>query len=162
MALAHPFDPIIDKDSKVLILGTFPSVKSFENSFYYSHPKNQFWKLLSRLFDEAKPKSIEEKIALLHRHHIALWDMVKACERANSLDTSLKNIEVNDIAKLLQHYPNIKAIFFTGRKAESLYKKHFSHLSYPHFYLPSPSPAMQKMSFEEKLQKWSILTKFLR
>ena len=162
MALAHPFDPIIDKDSKVLILGTFPSVKSFENSFYYSHPKNQFWKLLSRLFDEAEPKSIEEKIAFLHRHHIALWDMVKACERANSLDTSLKNIEVNDIAALLQKYPNIKVLFFTGRKAEALYKKHFSSLSYPNFYLPSPSPAMQRITFEEKLQKWSFLTKCLR
>ncbi len=162
MALAHPFDPIIDKDSKVLVLGTFPSIKSFENSFYYSHPQNQFWKLLSRLFDEAEPKSIEEKIAFLHRHQIAIWDMVKECERANSLDTSLKNIKVNDIAKLLQSYPNIKAIFFTGRKAEFLYKKHFSRLPYPHFYLPSPSPAMRTMNFEEKLQKWSILTEFLR
>ncbi len=162
MALAHPFDPIIDENSKVLILGTFPSIKSFENSFYYSHPKNQFWKLLAAIFSEEKPKSIQEKIAFLQHHRIALWDMVKTCERANSLDTSLKNIQVNDIAALLKRYPNIKALFFTGRKAEALYKKHFSSLSYPNFYLPSPSPAMQKMNFEEKLRKWLILTQFLR
>ena len=162
MALTHPFAPIIDQNSKILILGSFPSIKSFENSFYYSHPKNQFWRLLARVLNENEPKSVEEKVAFLQRHHIALWDMVKSCKRENSLDTSLKNIQVNDIAALLKEYPNIKAVFFTGRKAESLYKKYFSNLPYPFFYLPSPSPAMQKMSFEEKLQKWSILTKFLR
>ena len=150
----HPFDPIIDKDSRILILGTFPSIKSFENAFYYGHPQNQFWKLLSTLFDEEEPKSIEAKIAFLKKYKIALWDMIKMCQREGSLDSNLKNIEVNDIETLLKRYPNIQAIFFTGRKAQELYKRHFSHLQIPTYYLPSPSPAFRAMSFEKKLQEW--------
>ncbi len=160
--LLHPFEPIIDEESKVLILGTFPSIKSFENAFYYAHPHNQFWKLLAALFGEEEPKSIEEKIAFLRRHHIALWDMVRGCERKNSLDSSLKNIEVNDIAALLKRYPNIKALFFTGRKSQELFERYFSSLTIPRFYLFSPSPAFRKVSFEEKLKQWSILMDFLR
>ncbi|BCD67880.1 DNA-deoxyinosine glycosylase [Nitratiruptor sp. YY09-18] len=162
MALAHPFEPIIDKNSKVLILGTFPSIKSCENSFYYGHPQNQFWKILASLFHEEIPHTIEEKREFLQRYNIALWDMVKRCKRENSLDTSLKNIEVNDIAALLQKYPNIEALFFTGKKAQELYEKNFSDLTIPTFYLPSPSPAYRKMSLDEKMAKWSILKKFLR
>lgn len=160
--LQHPFDPIIDQNSKVLILGSFPSIQSFKNSFYYGHPQNQFWKILAKLFDEEEPKSIEEKKEFLRRHNIALWDMVAGCERESSLDSSLKNIEVNDIAALLQRYPNIKALFFTGKKAQNLYQRHFGHLDIPTFYLPSPSPAYRAMSLEEKVKKWSILKDFLR
>ncbi|SMC09420.1 DNA-deoxyinosine glycosylase [Nitratiruptor tergarcus] len=160
--LQHPFEPIIDKNSKVLILGSFPSIKSFENSFYYGHPQNQFWKILATLFDEKTPQTIEEKISFLKKHHIALWDMVRSCKRENSLDTSLKDIEVNDIEKLLHQYPNIKAIFFTGKKAQKLFSKYFSHLSIPTFYLPSPSPAYRKMILQQKVQAWSILKDFLR
>ncbi len=158
----HPFQPVIDEASKILILGTFPSIKSFENAFYYGHPQNQFWKLLAAVFKEDVPKKIEEKIAFLKRHHIALWDMVKVCQRESSLDSSLKNVEVNDIADLLKKYPNIEAIFFTGRKAQELYSRHFTNLQIPTFYLPSPSPAYRKLNFEKKIEKWSILTQFLR
>ncbi len=160
--LRHPFDPIIDQNSKVLILGSFPSIQSFKNSFYYGHPQNQFWKILAKLFDEEEPKSIEEKKEFLQRHNIALWDMVGRCERESSLDSSLKNIKVNDLAGLLRAYPNIKALFFTGKKAQSLYHRHFGHLDIPTFYLPSPSPAYRAMPLEEKVKKWSILKDFLR
>jgi len=160
--LQHPFNPIIDKDSKVLILGSFPSIQSFKNSFYYGHPQNQFWKILAKLFDEEEPKSIEKKKEFLQRHNIALWDMVAGCERESSLDSSLKNIKVNDIAKLLQNYPNIEALFFTGKKALHLYQRNFDSLNIPIYYLPSPSPAYRTMSLEEKIKNWSILKDFLR
>ncbi len=160
--LKHPFAPIIDKDSKILILGSFPSIQSFKNSFYYGHPQNQFWKILAKLFNELEATSIEEKKSFLKRHNIALWDMVAHCQRENSLDSSLKDIKPNDIAGLLRRYPNIEALFFTGKKAQSLYQRHFGHLDIPAFYLPSPSPAYRAMSLEEKVRRWSILKDFVR
>ncbi|WP_281950658.1 DNA-deoxyinosine glycosylase [Nitrosophilus kaiyonis] len=159
--LSHPFKPIIDKNSKILILGSFPSQDSFKNSFYYGHKFNQFWKLISAIFEENEPKTVEEKISFLKNHHIALWDMAKECRRVNSSDSNLKEIKVNDIESLVKEYPNIKAIFFTGRLAQKLYEKHFSHLNIPTYYLPSPSPAYRKMSFEEKLKKWEIIKDIL-
>jgi len=146
----HPFEPIIDKSSKILILGTFPSIKSFENSFYYSHPRNQFFSLLADTFDEKRPNSIDEKISLLKKHNIALWDVVKGANRKNSLDSSLKDIELNDIKSLLDKYPNIKLIAFTSKTAEKLFKK--LNINFPTAYLPSPSPAYAKMKYEDKLK----------
>jgi len=146
----HPFEPIIDKSSKILILGTFPSIKSFENSFYYSHPRNQFFSLLADTFDEKRPNSIDEKISLLKEHNIALWDVVKGANRKNSLDSSLKDIELNDIKSLLDKYPNIKLIAFTSKTAEKLFKK--LNINFPTAYLPSPSPAYAKMKYEDKLK----------
>jgi len=146
----HLFEPIIDKSSKILILGTFPSIKSFENSFYYSHPRNQFFSLLADTFDEKRPNSIDEKISLLKEHNIALWDVVKGANRKNSLDSSLKDIELNDIKSLLDKYPNIKLIAFTSKTAEKLFKK--LNINFPTAYLPSPSPAYAKMKYEDKLK----------
>ena len=157
--LIHPFEPIIDNNSQMLILGSFPSKKSFENSFYYSHPQNQFWRLLSEIFGEKEPKSIEEKLVFLKKHKIALWDMVKKCKRDNSLDSSLKEIEVNDIGSLLIKYPNIKKIYFTGRKTQKLFEKNFSYLKIKTYYLPSPSPAYKKLTFHQKLNIWKKLIK---
>ena len=152
----HPFKPIIFKSSKILILGSFPSIKSFEKSFYYAHPKNQFWKILSTI--TAYPaKNQDQKIWLLKKHQLALWDMVKECKRANSLDSNLQEIEVNDIKKLLQDYPNIKKIAFTSRLAERLFKKYFKDVKIETIYLPSPSPAYAAMSFEEKCKIYKEL-----
>lgn len=153
----HPFEPIIFKDSTILILGTFPSFDSFKNNFYYGHKHNQFWKLLSDIYKENPPQTIEEKIDFLKRHKIALWDMVKSCHRKTSLDSSLKSIEINDIEALLKEYPNIKRLYFTGRKSQALFEKNFSHLKIERFYLPSPSPAYRKLSYEEKLKIWKNL-----
>ena len=156
MRLTHPFTPFINKTSKILILGTFASIKSFENNFYYTHPKNQFWKLLSEVFEEEFPKSLEDKKRFLDRHNIALWDMVKSCKRENSLDSSLKEIEINDIKSLLKNYPNIKKIYFTSKKAQKLYHKNFD-IMIDSYYLPSPSPTYASLRFEEKLEEWRIL-----
>ncbi|MRJ02131.1 MAG: DNA-deoxyinosine glycosylase [Epsilonproteobacteria bacterium] len=160
--LSHPFPPIIDGGSRILILGTFPSITSLQENFYYSHPQNQFWRLLAGVLDHPLPQSVEEKRDLLRRNGIALWDMVASCRREGSLDSALRDVEVNDIEGLLKEYPSIEALFFTGRKSEALYNSHFSHLEIPTFYLPSPSPANRQLNFEEKLKKWSILRDFLR
>ncbi|BCD60157.1 MULTISPECIES: DNA-deoxyinosine glycosylase [unclassified Nitratiruptor] len=157
----HPFEPFIDNESKVLILGSFPSFASFENGFYYGHLQNQFWKIIAAVFKQKVPDTLEEKKEFLKRHHIALWDMVKGCKRENSLDSSLSSIEVNDIEKILETYPNIQAIFFTGRKSQQLFEKHFSFLNIPRYYLPSPSPAYRAMSLEEKVQKWKKILDYI-
>ena len=145
----HPFKPIIFKNSKTLILGTFPSIKSFDNSFYYSHPKNQFWKILS-LISGYPVNNKDQKIWLLKELNLALWDIVKSCNRVNSSDNNLKDITPNDIKSLLKEYPNIKEIAFTSKLAQKIYNKHFSNLEIDTFYLPSPSPAYAAMSLEDK------------
>ena len=145
----HPFKPIIFNNSKILILGTFPSLKSFENSFYYAHPKNQFWKIL-REISGYPINNRDQKIWLIKELNLALWDIVASCNRKNSSDSNLKDIKVNDIKSLLKEYPNIKQIAFTSRLAQKLYNREFKDLDIDTFYLPSPSPAYAAMSFEDK------------
>ena len=154
--LEHPFQPLVFKDSKILILGSFPSIDSFEKSFYYAHPRNQFWKLLSEL--TAYPiNNQDQKIWLLKESKIALWDMVATCTRDNSLDSSLEDIEVNNIAEFLEEHPTIEKVAFTGRLAEKLFGMHFDYLEVATVYLPSPSSAYAKMSFEQKLENYRKL-----
>ena len=157
----HPFEPFIDNDSQVLILGSFPSFASKDVGFYYGHPQNQFWKILSTLFKEPEPKTVQKKKEFLKRHRIALWDMVDSCMRTNSLDSSLKDIQVNDIKALIQKYPNIEAIFTTGRKAEALYKRFFADISLPMYYLPSPSPANRGISFDQKVSEYRAILNYI-
>jgi hypoxanthine-DNA glycosylase len=145
----HPFKPIIFSDTQTLILGSFPSLKSFENSFYYAHPKNQFWKILSEI--SGYPiNNKDQKLWLLKELKLGLWDMVKSCSRENSSDSNLKDITPNDIESLLKEYPNIKKIAFTSRFAQKIFEKEFSHLNIESFYLPSPSPTYASMSFKDK------------
>ena len=154
----HPFKPIIFSDSKILILGSFPSLKSFEYGFYYAHPRNQFWSLLAEVFGE-EISTKQAKTALCKKHHIALFDCAKSLKRdiGNSSDTNLKDIEANDFKKLLSDYPNIETILFTGKKAEAIFNKSYKELSIKKALLPSPSPAYASMSFEKKLQKYREL-----
>jgi len=149
--LEHPFNPIVFKDTEILILGSFPSIKSFENNFYYANKSNQFWKILESI-TSYPVNNRDQKIWLLKEYHFGLWDMIKSCYRDNSLDTSLRDEEVNDIATLLEKYPNIRKIAFTGRKAQALYEVNFSYLDIERVYLPSPSAAYAKISFEKKCQ----------
>ena len=146
----HPFKPIIFKDTKTLVLGSFPSIQSVKNDFYYAHPRNQFWKILSAI-TEYPINNRDQKIWLLKEAKLGLWDMIASCSRENSLDSSLEDEVVNDIPALLEQYPSIMKVAFTGRKAEALYKLHFSHLEIEICYLPSPSAAYAKMKFEEKV-----------
>lgn len=156
----HPFDPILFHDSRVLILGSFPSLKSCEEGFYYAHPRNQFWPLLAEVFGE-EISTAEEKIALCKKHRIALWDSAKSLKRetGNSSDTNLKEIEVNDFEKLLLEYPSIELILFTGKKAEQIFNKKYKELKIRRALLPSPSPAYAAISFEEKLKRYREILK---
>ena len=157
--LKHPFNFIVFKNSKILILGSFPSIDSFDKSFYYAHSRNQFWKILSTL-SNYPINNRDQKIWLLKETKLALWDMVKSCQRENSLDSSLEEIEVNDIAQFLEEHPSIKKVAFTGRLAEKLFKMHFDYLEIETVYLPSPSSAYAKMSFEQKVEIYHKLLEF--
>lgn len=151
--LEHPFKPIVFKDTQILILGSFPSIQSFEKNFYYAHPRNQFWKLLEKV-TTYPVNNRDQKLWLLKECKFGLWDMVKACNRDNSLDSSLENEEVNDLAVFLEEHPSIRKLAFTGKKAESLYKTHFSYLEVETVYLPSPSAAYAKMTFNDKAAQY--------
>lgn len=151
--LEHPLDPIIYKDTQTLILGSFPSIKSFEKNFYYAHPSNKFWKILEAT--TAYPvNNLDQKLWLLKECKLGLWDMIRRCSRDNSLDSSLENEEVNDIAGFLELHPSITKLAFTGKKAEALFKTHFSHLEIEMVYLPSPSSAYAAMKFESKVEAY--------
>lgn len=141
MHVFHSFGPYYQKDSKVLILGSIPSVKSREIGFYYAHPKNRFWRVLASIYEEEIPKTILEQQDFLKRHHIALWDVIKSCDIKGSSDASIKNIIPNDITSLINK-TSIKAIFTTGKKAKQLYDKYCYPKTKIHaIYLPSTSPA---------------------
>ncbi len=159
----HPFDPIVFEDSQILILGSFPSLKSFEANFYYAHPRNQFWPLLAALFGE-KADTKQERISLCKKHRIALWDAAKSLKRetGNSSDANLTNIIPNDFGSFLKAHPTIEKIFFTGRKAQSIYNAHFKDIKIEKALLPSPSPAYAAMRFEAKLEKYRELLGDLR
>lgn len=151
--LTHPFKPIVFKDTQTLILGSFPSIQSFEKNFYYAHPRNQFWKILESV-TSYPANTRDQRLWLLKECKLGLWDMLKGCSRENSLDSSLENEEVNDLAAFLEAHPSITKLAFTGKKAESLFKRHFSHLHIETVYLPSPSAAYAKMSFEKKVAEY--------
>lgn len=148
------FPPIVDSNSKILILGSIPGVKSLQKQQYYAHPQNKFWKIIFELLDEAFTEDYGDKIQMLKKHCIALWDVIDSCERKGSLDSEIKNEEANQIPELLEKYPNIQAIFCNGGKsfknAQKILGKHFK---IPVFLLPSTSP-LHTVSFEKKLEEW--------
>ena len=155
----HPFEPVYDEQSEILILGTFPSVKSRENAFYYGHPQNRFWKVLAALYQEDCPSTIEDKKAFLLRHHIALWDVVKSCEIKGSADSSIQNVIPNDIAKLCNK-TKIKAVYCNGKKAKSLFDRYIGkEQQMEATVLPSTSPANAAWNMERLLEEWSIIIK---
>jgi hypoxanthine-DNA glycosylase len=153
MTYSHPFLPVIDDHTCVLFLGSFPSIASFEQSFYYAHPRNLFWPIIEELF-EVSLQNNEAKRKFCLEKGIGLWDVIGSCERRNSSDTNLNNCILNDFAKLLHDYPNIKAIGFTGRKAYDLFQKHYKDLRIEKVLLPSTSPAHATMKKEEKVKKY--------
>ncbi|NPA11893.1 MAG: DNA-deoxyinosine glycosylase [Epsilonproteobacteria bacterium] len=161
--LTHPFKPVVFNDSKILILGTFPSIKSFENNFYYSHPKNQFWDILSILYNDKKPTTTDEKLNFLKKHKIALWDAICQCQRkkGNSRDDNLNVIAPCDIESILIQHPSIQKVATTSRLAQKVINKHFKSSNLPQLkniiYLPSPSPLYAKLKLQEKANEWKKL-----
>lgn len=155
----HNIQPIYQKDSKILILGSFPSVKSREAQFFYHHPQNRFWKILSTLYQYPPLTTIEDKKHFLIQHHIALWDVIASCEIKGSSDSSIENVIVNDISFILQQ-TSIQTIYTNGKKAHQLYQKYCFPLTHQEdICLPSTSPANASYSFDKLLSCWEIITK---
>lgn len=155
------FPPIIDNESKILILGSIPGVKSLEMQQYYAHPQNLFWKIIFHLFNEDFTTNYDEKIKILKRNKIALWDVIDTCERKGSLDSTIRNEEANDIRQLIKNHPNIKAIFCNGQKSfKNLQKILQKEEGIPIFVLPSTSP-LHTISFEKKLAEWNVIKSVL-
>ena len=153
----HVFGPIYDAASQILILGSFPSVKSREASFYYHHPQNRFWRLLSQLYEEPFPEGIPERKALLLRHHVALWDVIDSCDIIGSSDTSIRNVKPTDIASLLQK-TKIQKIYGNGSKARQLYRRYCEEVcGFPIHPLPSTSPANAAWSLPRLQEVWSCI-----
>mgnify|MGYP002551985932 CR=1 FL=1 len=152
--VTHNFAPVWDEQSRILILGTFPSVKSRENHFYYGHPQNRFWKVLAALTDWEVPQTIEEKKAMLLANHIAIWDVIASCQIIGSSDSSIRDVVVNDIQGLLQK-TNIQKIYANGGKASELYKKYvFPDTGHEIIKLPSTSPANAAFRLERLITEW--------
>lgn len=150
----HPLDPIFDESSILLILGTFPSVKSREANFYYANPQNRFWKVLSAILREELPKTDDEKRRMLLKHRIALWDVVHSCEIVGSSDSSIQNVIPNDIRGLIAK-TSITKLYANGAKAMELYRKHCQNeIDIPMTLLPSTSPANASMTLPRLIERW--------
>ena len=155
--IVHSFEPVYDKDSEILILGTLPSVKSRENNFYYGHKQNRFWKVLATLLKEPVPDTIEEKKAMLLAHRIALWDVIQSCDIKGSSDSSIKNVQPTDIGMILEK-TNVTQIYANGNTAGQLYKRYqFPVTGIEATVLPSTSPANAAWSFDRLCEAWRVI-----
>lgn len=155
--IVHSFEPVYDKASEILILGTLPSVKSRENNFYYGHKQNRFWKVLATLLKEPVPHTIEEKKAMLLARRIALWDVIQSCDIKGSSDSSIKNVQPTDIGMILEK-TNITRIYANGNKAGQLYKRYqFPVTGIEAMVLPSTSPANAAWSLERLCEAWQVI-----
>lgn len=159
--IVHPFELIYNEHSKIMILGTIPSVTSREMNFYYGHPQNRFWRVISSLTGQPLPQTIEAKKELLLQEGVALWDVLKSCDIDQSKDSSISNPIPNDFEVIFNKI-SIKAVFTNGKKAQELYNK----LCYPKtnfisHCLPSTSPANGSYNLERLMQEWSILLQYI-
>ena len=159
--IIHPFKPVIFKESRVLILGSFPSVKSREVDFYYGNKNNRFFKILEVIFDEKIGESKEAKIDFLKRHKIALFDVVKSCEIVGSSDSSLSVKEVNDIGKLIEN-TDIEKILLNGKKAFEIFQKYIKIDKVKYFYIPSSSPANASFSLDRLVFEYRKQLEYLK
>ena len=150
----HPIHPVFDESSKILILGSFPSVKSREANFFYGHPQNRFWKVLASVFGEEIPMTVEEKREFLLRNHVAVWDVIHACDIVGSSDSSIKNVVANDLSVILD-VAKIEQIFVNGKTAEQYYKKYIEkEIGRKAICLPSTSPANAAWKVERLVDVW--------
>ncbi|MDQ7960634.1 DNA-deoxyinosine glycosylase [Flavobacterium lindanitolerans] len=161
--MKQAFPPLVNQNSKILILGTMPGEKSLELQEYYGNKGNSFWKLLFTLFNQPLPKEYAEKKQLLEENDIALWDVLAYCERTGSLDSNIKNEKANDFESFYKQYPNIKHVFFSSKNASNFYDKYVGRkkdLQYS--ILPSPSGANASKSFLQKLEEWEAILEALK
>lgn len=155
--IVHPIPPLYDSESRILILGSFPSVKSRESSFFYGHPQNRFWKVAAAVFECDVPKNIEEKKKLALSNHIAMWDVIHSCEITGSSDSSIKDVTANDLSIILEN-SKVNTIYVNGKTAEKYYKKYIEKKTgIKAICLPSTSPANAAWSFERLTEAWKAI-----
>ncbi|MEG1718757.1 MAG: DNA-deoxyinosine glycosylase [Clostridia bacterium] len=158
----HNIPPLFDKNSRILILGSFPSVKSREQAFFYGHPQNRFWRVLSSVLNKPLPVTITQKKSFLLSNHIALFDVIKSCDISGSSDSSIKNVIANDLTPIL-NTANIKAIFCNGKKSESMYNKYiYPNINIKAIVLPSTSPANAVYSLEKLITSFEIILNYIK
>lgn len=155
--IIHPIPPVYDKDSTILILGSFPSVKSREAMFFYGHPQNRYWKVLAAVFDERVPETVLEKKSFLLRNHIAAWDVIASCDITGSSDSSIRNVTANDLSPIIET-ADIRQIYVNGKTAEKMYKRYTEPvIGRSCICLPSTSPANAAWSLERLITAWSVV-----
>lgn len=156
-SVIHNIEPVFDENSRVLILGSFPSVRSREAAFFYGHPQNRFWRVTAAVFGCETPVTVAEKKAFLLNNKIALWDVISSCDIEGSSDTSIRNAKPNDISLILNK-ADIRKIFVNGKTAEKYYNKYILPLTGINvFCLPSTSPANAAFTPEKLIEKWNII-----
>ena len=157
----HPLEPVADAGSRGLLLGTMPSPKSREAGFYYAHPQNRFWRVLAALWGEETPAGTQERLAFARRHHIALWDVLRACSIEGADDGSIRQPEVNDLRQVLER-ADIRAIFTTGAKAAALYKRYCLPVTgRPAIPLPSTSPANCRVTLDGLTEAYRAILAYI-
>ena len=153
----HPFGPLYDSNSRILILGSFPSVKSRDQNFFYGHPQNRFWKVIAALYGQEPPKTIPEKRDLILGHGLALWDSIASCVITGSSDASIRDVRTNDLRIILDNSP-IERICCNGRKSHEMYQRYIQNeIGREAVCLPSTSPANAQFSLEKLIAAWSVL-----
>lgn len=161
--MIYSFGPIVDKHCRILLLGSIPGKASLRRQQYYGHTRNAFWRLMSALLNEPYFEDYDDRLAMLLRHHIALWDVINSCERESSLDAHIKNPTVNDFATLFTAHPSITRVFFNGQKAYNTFAQHvgfaFQHISFERLGSTSPAHAI---SFEKRLTDWRRILPYIR
>lgn len=155
--IEHPIPATYDKNSKILILGSFPSIKSREYGYFYGHPQNRFWKVVSAIFEENFPETKEAKKQFLLKHKIAAWDVIASCDIVGSADSSITNVKANDLSEILKN-SKVEKIFVNGKKAAELYKKYIEpEIKISAITLPSTSPANAAYKLERLIDEWKII-----
>lgn len=155
--IVHPIPPLYDKNSKTLILGSFPSVKSREAEFFYGHPQNRYWAVVAEVFGCKKPETTEEKKEFVLSHNLAMWDVIGQCEIEGSADSTIKNVTANDLSVILNSC-HIERIFVNGKTAEKYYNKYtYPKTGIKAICLPSTSPANAAWSIPKLVDAWKII-----
>lgn len=160
--MIYGFEPIVEGEPKLLILGSMPSIVSLEKQEYYGYAHNRFWKIMAHYFKHTFT-SYEDKKKTLIKHRIALWDVISCCEREGSLDSAIHEEQCNDIAAFIKQNPTITHVLCNGKKAYTLYQKHFAYLKVDCLVLPSTSNANRTISEKTLYLKWcDVLDEILK
>ena len=155
--LVHPIAPVWNENARILILGSFPSVRSREAGFYYAHPQNRFWPLMARLYGEPVPQTTEERRTFALRHGIALWDSIQSCMITGSSDASIRDAKPNDIAGLVSQ-TGIERIFCNGQQSWRMFQKYCSEsCTMQAIPLPSTSPANAAWTLDRLAEAWTVI-----